>query len=60
MGHALAREVMEETRLEVKHVVEELIPSFEYETEVVDGVKVVKSCVQVNFVVEVEEGKVEV
>jgi 8-oxo-dGTP pyrophosphatase MutT (NUDIX family) len=53
--HALAREVEEETGLNITYVLSELLPPFEYETsKMVGGVQVSKSCVQVNFVVEVE------
>ena len=46
---------MEETGLKISKVIEELCSWFEYSTsEVVDGAVVSKTCVQVNFVVEVE------
>jgi 8-oxo-dGTP pyrophosphatase MutT (NUDIX family) len=55
LGHALAREVKEETGLTIASVLSELLPPFEYETsKLVGGVRVSKSCVQINFVVEVE------
>jgi 8-oxo-dGTP pyrophosphatase MutT (NUDIX family) len=55
LGHALAREVEEETGLDVTFVLSELLPPFEYETsKIVGGVQVSRSCVQVNFVVEME------
>jgi len=41
--------------------VEELLPPFEYETsKVVTGVEVRKRCIQLNFMVEVEDGEVKV
>ncbi len=52
---------MEEIGLRVKASTGEFLPAFEYEiSKVVAGVKVAKSCVQVNFVPEVEEGEVKV
>jgi 8-oxo-dGTP pyrophosphatase MutT (NUDIX family) len=55
LGHALAREVKEETGLNITFVLSELLPPFEYETsKMVGGVQVSKSCLQVNFEVEVE------
>ncbi|KAH6684279.1 hypothetical protein B0J14DRAFT_572546 [Halenospora varia] len=61
LGHALSRVVFEKTGLRVKSVVSELPIPFEYEnTKLVDGVRVSKSCVQVNFIVEVHELQSEV
>ena len=61
LSHALAREVKEETGLTITRIVEELLPPFEYETsKVVDAVEVRKRCIQVNFLVEVENGEVKV
>ena len=55
LAHALAREVKEETGLNITYVLSELLPPLEYETsKMVGGVQVSKSCLQVNFEVEVE------
>jgi 8-oxo-dGTP pyrophosphatase MutT (NUDIX family) len=59
LGHALAREVQEETGLNITSVLSELLTPFEYETsKMVEDVQVSKSCVQVNFVVEVEDDEI--
>lgn len=61
LAHALAREVFEETGLVVNTVVEEMMPSFKYETvKTVGGREVRKSCVQVNFLVECDGDEVRV
>lgn len=59
LAHALAREVREETGLNITSALSELLPPFEYETsKMVRGVQVSKPCVQVNFAVEVESDEI--
>jgi 8-oxo-dGTP pyrophosphatase MutT (NUDIX family) len=59
LGAVVEREMMEETGLKVKNIIRESLPRFAYETEkAVEGVKVVKSSLQVNFVVKVEKGQI--
>lgn len=65
LKHALAREVKEETGLHVSHVLAQL-PDFTYHTEkrvlAEDGTAslVKKTCVQLNFVVEVDGNDIQV
>jgi 8-oxo-dGTP pyrophosphatase MutT (NUDIX family) len=61
LAHALAREIGEEMGLKVISVGEELLPPFEYETsKVVGGAEIRKTCVQINFLVEVKDGEIKV
>lgn len=60
LGAALRREVAEETGLRITSVVREMQP-FEYVTsKTVDGQVVYKSCLQLNFIVNVGDGEVKV
>ncbi|KAH8683201.1 hypothetical protein BGZ60DRAFT_524539 [Tricladium varicosporioides] len=61
LGHALSRVVLEKTGPIVKSVTSKLPIPFEYKSmKLVDGMCVSKSCVQVNFIVEVHELESEV
>lgn len=60
LGAALRREVAEETGLCITSIVREMEPFEHVVSKTVDGVVVAKSCLQLNFIVNVGDGEVKV